>query len=814
MFARLPLRLVFAALLFTLAPAQLAAQESAETLRFNEAERYYAAGRREQDTYEKGRYMNHVIGLYVKFLNTYPRSKHAPAARFHLGHARQTLGKVEECKRTYETVISRHKKGSYVGSAARQLAYLAYVEQDWANAAKYFAIAASHLDQENLRHNALTKQVQCLMKLKRSEAVVTALRRIVEARNHPYKDWARFMLGYQYFEAEQYEVALKILAPLLSDDTKSNYRSQALFYTGLAAAELGQDDVAETHLRSILEMPASHPSLTDEQRKHLATNKAKAQTALMGLYTRKKKYDEVVQLYELGDFRTRGKVEARRCWRAGEAYFNLEKYSAARAAYRRVDRALPNTDIAFESSYQCLLCDYQLAHPGLAERVTVFFEFYGKKHWNDKRMQIARFLKAETYYNNRNYEQAATAFNRVKDNDIPQIFLPELLYKRGWSLSESGQHDGAIQSFGRFIADFPEDPRKAVALCKRAQSQMKLGDRASALRGFEAAANLNSSPETTALALQGSARALREDKKYEEMIVRYRRLLSEFQDLPKDTIANANYWIGWGFYQLKKFENVPAYTRKGRELVPEFYSLPVGNILALTAFAQRDKFALHTALQEIFKTAPYKTIPPYMLSWLGVQMFHDGQHAEAADYLQRATDLKKPQKTEIAIWRTLAKAQNKTGLYEEARQTGELLLRQKQEPKWEADAHLDLGEALLGMQDFKTAESTAKAGLALDAPGAHVAGLRLILGEVALQRESWVEALANFELTIEMVPDDPVLQPRALAGGAIAARNLNETDPADRFERKLRDAFPHWKPFIRTPTKEENAEENKTTGVE
>ncbi len=774
----------------------LMAQDTAEARAFNDAERYYATGNAQSDRYEKGRYMNYVIGLYLNYLNTYPGSKNAPAARFHLGYARQILGRIDEAKNTYQVLLDRHVRGSYVGSAARQLAYLAFVEQNWEEAAKNFSIVAANHTNEGLRYSAQTKQVECLLKLKHTAEATVALRQIVDTQKHPHQEWARFMLGYQYYEAEKFETAIKILSPLLDEITSSDYRSQALFYTGLAATELGRDDVAVSHLRTILEMPMNHPSLTPEQRKHLSSNKAKAQTSLMGLDTKKKNWQGVIDLYEMGNFGATGRVEGRRSMRAGSAYMILREYQKARSCFRRVDRAQPDTDMAFKASFKCLECDYHLNHPGLPERVEIFFEIYQQKFPNHDYIHLARFFQAESLYNNKAPEKAALVFNKIVPDTLSPKFRPELYFKQGWCLSESGQFDGATRSFGHFLAEFPDDSRIAEAHNKRAEAHFALGDYTSALRDFEAVLKLETAPEQTAFALQGGARVLREEKKYQSMIARYRRILSDFSDLPRDTIANANYWIGWGFYKQAKYDDAPAYLRKARDLVPEFYSQPSGDLLILTAFNQRDKSALHTALQEVFAVAAAKSVPSQILSWLGVQMFHDGQIKEAADYLERATDLKSPKRTEPGVWRILAKAQNRIGRFDKAQQTVQLLLKKEQEPRWVADAYLDLAEAQLGLRKLTDALESTEKGLALNAAGAHVAGLYLIRGETALHQQRWAEALDEFKKTIAMVPDDPVVQPRALHGASIASERLNNTELADAYQGKLKAGFPDWIPMI------------------
>ena len=181
------------------------AQNRNEDRLFADAEKYYTHGQEVQDRFEKAKYSQHVVGLYENFLTQFPNSRHAPLARFHLGHALQTLGQLDQAKTNYRAVINKHLKGQWVGNAARQLAYLFYIEENWAEAAKYFGVAALHVTNQDLRFSALTKRVQCLLKINRTKVVVKALRAIIAEPKHPHQEWASFMLGYQYYLDEQLE---------------------------------------------------------------------------------------------------------------------------------------------------------------------------------------------------------------------------------------------------------------------------------------------------------------------------------------------------------------------------------------------------------------------------------------------------------------------------------------------------------------------------------------------------------------------------------------------------------------------------------
>ena len=131
--------------------------------------------------------------------------------------------------------------------------------------------------------------------------------------------------------------------------------------------------------------------------------------------------------------------------RGGKAYRIRREYLKARACYRRVDRALPETDTAFLASFRCLECDYHLRHPSLPRRIDSFFEFYAKKYPRHEFINQARFFKGEALFARRDLEDAAVAFNKVDRKSLDPALQKELLFKHGWCLSESGQFDGATE---------------------------------------------------------------------------------------------------------------------------------------------------------------------------------------------------------------------------------------------------------------------------------------------------------------------------------------------------------------------------------
>ena len=790
------MRLLYSILLaILLLPAISSAEDPAEKARIDEIERFYRYAAKSKDRQEQVRFMQYCIPLYEKFLWQYKSGPNAAMARFHLGHAQQTLGQIDNAKRSYKEVIKRHKKGYWVGSAARQLAYLALQKEDFKTAATYFGITANNIGEESVRQNALTRQAQSLMKIGDSKSALGVFKSLAEDRSHPHREWAVFMRGYILFGEDRFAEASEAFRPLIEGAATEGYRTEALFYTGLCAAELGNGELAEENLRAVLKTPHSTPTLSDDERRKIARNKSLAQNSLMSMYFRTKDYQEVINLYRLGDFGARGKLEAKRSMHAAKSFFELDRFDQARLAFRRVDRALPNTTMAYEASYHCLLCDYHLSHPGLPQRVDVFLELYGAQKRQEPEIQLALFLKAQTLYNNADFDRAADVFNRIKATQLAEKFRPEMLYKRGFVLAETGDFNGATRSLSFFIRDFPDDPRFLDVLSIRGESYERLGDRASALSDFNKLLQDENCPaQLRAFALQRSARLLKADKKYDQMIKNYRELLSKFSNLPKDTEANANYWIGWAFYKKNENEDAISYLKKARELAPQFHSEAAGKILVLINFAAADANLMDEELSALLKIKPDKIIPKHMLAWLGARMFHDGNFKATALYLSRATDPDKVRENDKGIWRMLAKARNEISEFQPALLATKIALAIEKEPRWIADTHLDMAKAYLGLQQIDKAKKAASDGLNFKVQGPHNAGLHLIFGEVAFMQNEYEKAYEEAISTIRIAVDDPFVKPRALRLAAEAAEQLGSNEEASRYRRQLRQNFPNWKP--------------------
>lgn len=785
-------------------------RDPAEAEQLEAVERFYRYAAKTRDRTERIYYMEITIPMYEKFLRDYGKGENAAMARFHLGHALQTLGKIDKARWNYITVVKRHKRGEWVGSAARQLAYMELTEKRYQEAARYFGITASNLTDPGYRHTAMTRQAQALIKIGDDQSALAVFANIAETPKHPHREWGIFMRGYILYGAERFEEARTALRPLIEGVATEAYRSQALFYTGLCAAELGEAEVAETNLRAVLETDHQSPSLPQEERRKIANNKSKAQNALMQMYFRGGDHQEVVRLYRMGDFGAQGSLEAARSMTAGNSFYQLERFEQARSAFRRVDRAVPNTERAFRASFKCLECDYKLRHPGLDARVDVFLELYRKAFRKAPEIQTARFLKAQTLFNKAEIEKSAQAFSLVDGEVLREEFRPEFYHKQGFALAEIGDYNGATRSLTEFITHYADDPRYRDALSIRAEAYEKLGDQASSLRDFTSLLDHpDCSPQQYAFALQRTARIYRDRDQFDLMVAKYRTLLQDVENLPKDTEANANYWIGWGLYKADDHQDALPYLKKASALAPEFYAEPAGRMIVLIHFADADADQMDEALTALLKLRPEKLIPRDMLTWLGTQKFHDGNFQKAAFYIGRAMKPDTPRAVDRGVWRMLAKARNEIRNFDGALIAARIAIKLEKDKRWQADAQLDLARAYLGLQKLPEARQAAETGLALNIQGPHMAGLHLTLGEISLLNQEYEQAYAEAIATIRMAIDDPLVKPRALHLATTVAEHLGSQEESNRYRRELERDFPTWQP----PSQATSTEDGKTSSA-
>ena len=762
---------------------------------FADANQVYDYGKLSQSNKnftESSRAFSACIPMFERFANTYPKHPEASAALYRAGVANLLIGRRAKAESKFASVlIKTKKKGQTAAAAAFRLGALAYNDEQFKTALPHFTVTASQTDKADLRHKALNYQARCLLITKKTPEAAKILRKLVDDPHEPndFRDQARLALAHISATSGKLKEAFVLYQALAELDTTDpailGIKAQAIVHGGMTAMQLGKPEEG----LAMLDRALKTPGLPDEA-------KAEAQLTLMQHDFSQKEYTRVQDLFRLGPFKAaRPETTAEILLVAGRSSAKLGNHNAAVELFIGVDRAVPNTRMAFEASFRKLLSFYTLRGTNVPELANSFVELYKNKYPKSPWIQEARVMKAETYFSFEDYANATKAWERVDFKRLPKKLWGQSLFKRGWSLVENGDYLSAGTVLSEFISRYPNSPDFHAAIAKRAQSYLESGDRVSALSDCERILeHKQDSPALSSFALQLSGRLYRLERQNDKMIEVYHDLLQNYKGLTQDTIARANYNMGLGYFDKGEFETSLIYLNKARSLVPEFYEEAAGTTIALCHYRLKQAEELSQTLARIYAINPNKVIPRRLLVWLGLEMYEMSHYPAANQYLSLVVNSESNEEVEHGLWKALAKSRLEIeGQEEKALEAVTAILATENDAFWRGDAFLDKANALIALDRWNQAEIAVHRGLDLDPQGTIKAGLHFSLGDISLARANYSAAASSYVRAAEFFLNDTAIQPMALYKAAWCLNKAGQDDAASAFEERLQLDYPEWK---------------------
>ncbi len=720
-----------------------------------------------------------VIPRLNAYIERFPRHPNTAAATYYLGECYYHSGAIDDGKRVLHSVVNRYRKGRYVALASNRLGYDAVSQKKYAQAAIYFARVAANASTAQERHRGRYQEASCYRYAGETDKAIRAYSLIDASQGAPaiYRENARLKLGHLYLLKKEDGKAMEKFKSLMVPSVSANLRMDATLNYGLLALKKKETETADRCFKAVL--------LSNEEK-----FKPSAQAALMNSMYTAKDYRGVLDVLKRGNCPGTPATEAVKFAIAGRSAYQLKLYHEAIRLFAQAERQVPLSAEAFEAGYFRLLCFYNIKGANIPMQVDAFLEIYQKQHPKHARIHKALLMKAETLFDSGKFREAAAAYNQIAPKAIGKSNMANLYYKRGWCLSSSGDHNGAVRNFTRFLASYADDGRAPSVIARRGKSYLALGDRASALKDFDLLIQRYPKDKLAALAWQNSARIRKEDQDYPDMIRRYQALLDNFPDLKKDTVANASYWIGWGNYQIKKYRNAIKALEVASEMDPDQYGFNSGMLIVYSAYSMKDKARLQKAVDGIRKRKQEDKIPAPIFRWLGVQCFNAGEMEPCQRYLTLGVTLDDPRATPKSFWKMLGKASVETGKYKEALVATQNFLDVVEQPFWKAETLLDRAEAFLGLEKLDDAKKCAEEGLQLRPKGRVNADLRMLLGDIAYNNKDYKAAAAYYVVVVQLFVDDKELRPDALYKSYNALLKKGDGEEAKHYLDKLNEEFP------------------------
>lgn len=721
-----------------------------------------------------------LIPRLERYLQRFPEHPNAQSVTYFLGEAYYHSGSLDEGKRILHSVVNRYRKGKYVALASNRLGYDAVANKKYAQAAVYFDRVATDSATAQARHRGRYQQASCYRYAKMTDQAIRAYAQIAGAGDAPvlYREHANLKLGHLYLDKKDKAKALKRFEAVMLPAVAEDVRIEATLNAGIIYLEQKKNDLAERCFKAVI--------LSGEDK-----FKASAQVALMNAMYANKDYRGVLDVIKRGNHRGRAATEALKFSVAGKSAYKLKQYHEAIKMFAQAERQVPLSAKAFEAAYFRMLCFYNIEGANLALQVDAFLEVYESRFPKHEFIHKALMMKAETLFDQKKYREAAAAYNKVDLTKIGKENEVNLLYKRGWCLTESGDHNGAVRDFTNFLNRAAEDARAPSVIARRGKSFLALADRVSALKDFDLLIQRYPKDRLAALAWQNSARIRKQDQDYADMIRRYGAMISNFPDLDKGIVANAHYWIGWGNYQVKKYAESIRALEKAAEMEPKKYGYKASMLIVYGSYSMKNKKRLQQAVEKLRGMGKELDIQQPIYRWLGVQCFNAGEMKLAERYLSLGTTPDEPRQTPMAFWKMLAKARVETGKYKEALVAVGHYLDVVEQPFFKAEALLDQAVAHLGLEDLDKAKQSAEAGLALRPKGKVNAELRLILGDIAYNASDFAGAAAHYVVVVQFV-NDKEIKPAALFKAYKALGKKGDAKEADSYLRQLNTEFPDY----------------------
>ena len=762
-------------------PSILEAQNEADEAFFR-ASKIYEYGRNQKDYYESRSALRTAELSFRNYLQNHGGHKDRQTAYYRMAVSQLLTGNIDSAEANFEFIIKKYKTGQLVAASAYRLGTQRYNEENYKSAEKYYKLAAQQSEKPAVRQQALYLQARCLMLSGSKEKALQPLRRLVNEKESSYQDTSRLALAHILFELSEFKEALMHFDKLANNaKVAPDIKVEALLYTGITNARLGNQEKAEEIIAKTIDTPGIKNDY-----------KAKAQSELYQIYFDNDNLDALIDNYQKGVYPSEPIVTSNTYLLAGYALLKKDYFQRAITAFTSVERLVPNSALSFEASFRRLYCFYRLDGANVVDQADAFKEIYGSYQKKNEWHKLIGVFKAESLLHSGMPEEAAKVYRSIDSKDLPSTLQANFLFKKLVCLSEAEDYAGCINAAGHFIDDFPAHDLAFEVHIRRGNAYLSNNNYASALNDFQKVLKESSGSALAATALQGMIKVYRRERNYDELITASQLLLQKFPGLKKAAQAHAHYWMGWGYFKQEKFaECIPEFN-KARNLDPSTYKEPAGTRVFLSSYYLQDADIMKEAFVRMKHDVPGKYFPPRILAWFGIQRFQKEDYKLSTEVLDSIANREEPLETPIDVWRYLTKSSLETKQYEKAEEAVNYVLEREEDSFWKTDALLDKSQALLGLDKVDQAIAVAEEALFQEPRGTIEAGLKFVIAEGRLRKGEKNTAKDIYLLVADKFKGDETIRPYAL-WKAIEILKIQENPVSSSMLSALREEFPEWK---------------------
>ena len=471
-------------------------------------------------------------------------------AYYVLGNAYTGAGNLEEALQAYDQAVER-------GSAPDSLRYEVQFRKAWTQyendqyreaSTAFLQLAEQGAGQRS--RDALFWGADCLFQTGDYGGAQRRFRRYLD--RYPdgrHAAGAQYALGWTYFRQRQYESAAQAFERFLQEyrqpDEDIPYRQDARMRLADSYYALKQYDDAVEQYRRVEGQGTDYALYQTGEALARAGRSGEAVRSLQRLVDRYPNSSwKPEALYRIGFIRFQGSeyaaardayrqliqeyadqpVAARAQYGIGDTYYNAGEMSQAVTAYLTVLDRYPQSSYASEAASSL---QYALIATGNEDRATAIIDSVARANPDSPIVDELRFRRAEATYQSGDVNGALQQFRRFLRTSDDESLLPEAYYYLGIIYADREQYDEAETYLGQLVDRYPDSDRRAESALRLGDVNLRQGDAQQALDAYEAVGSEDVNPELQAQAVYGQSQALGELGRRDEAEQLLQRLIDE-----------------------------------------------------------------------------------------------------------------------------------------------------------------------------------------------------------------------------------------------------------------------------------------------
>ncbi len=732
---------------------------------------------------------------FAQYLQRYAGGRHVAMSLFRLGECFVNQNQAAEAERYYVEIVNRYPTSEGAPSAAYRLGAMRFNTRQFAESAQFFTFCESRTTFQQIKLAAAYNKSRAYQMLGDRKKMTAALQSVAAVKkDNPYRESALLSLATSLLADDKKKEALPMFLDLIETSMDKVVVSDALVKAAVIESEIGKLAEAGKHFEAALNIPET-----------TAENRGVALSGMVQILYEQKDYNAVIDWYNRNSASLPpGPMRPKLLLIVGNAHRMRKSYSRAVEMYLLIEKYHPETVEAFEAGYWKVYCFYLLGDKQLPEFTKAFIDKYGKDRAGSEFISLARLILADAWFNEQKHLESADAYTEVDFEKLPARLRDGGLFNKGWAEAEAGRHQDAINTFTKFLADFPKHDFTAKALARRGLSCRELRDLPKAEADFTAVIKEHPKSDAVELAYLQRALIFSELRELQKMIADYESLVEKF---PKSAAAGqAWYGIGRGHFEQKAFDRAVPALQKAIELDKKAYLDKASPLIVLSQFGRQDADGLAKAIDAYRDANPNASTPPNVLTWLGITLFNKGDYSRSARFLTYAANIN-PDATAAQVWDHLGRAWLELKKYDDSLAATDKFLHSPPDLAAKARGLFARSRALLGLGRHAEAITSAEEGLQIVKAGKLQAQLLILEGDILYEEgellakggdqagavAKWKESAAKCVVPSQVFLDKDIT-PEALFKAARALNAAGDRAKAEQFIRQLKQSYPSYQP--------------------